>query len=746
MVHRIIPHGQGFGGALRYVIETRRGTVIDSTFDPGAAPNQMAAEMYDVARMNPRVDKPVGHFVLSLPPGESLSDQKWSQAARSYLEKLGYTDNPFAVVRHHNTDNDHVHIVLSRIRWDGKCTSTSYERERGLEALRAIEKDFGLSSPSPRGRQRDSIPGPQLHAALRKDEPNFSHELRTLLREAALGRPTMSQFLTRTEEAGVRVRLNVASTGYVSGIVYEHGPLTIAGRQLGRDFSWKGLQDRLGVRCDPEADRESLRQFGRQPGLPAAGDTSWPPAARDALAKELRTIPARREAPLRDAQASLRQAGPLGALLQASYIVQSLSSPTAAVRAVLRHTSGLAGLDQLFTFAGAVRSPGAALSLSLSLLRRSARQRPAARLERTVLLAYERAAETGSPTPEVMDARLREAGIRRGPRGTPMLAEASPPARLQWIERSTSTEANVRLHLSALGTESFDLRISGGPFRKPMTLANLRADEVLGKVDLYRAWNAKGARIEVRPHDRSGFHAVRGISAEQLQSAASLGFQPALVVQTATASKGRAATYDVAFRFTAGGSRAGDTAERTLRRAYGLLFDRPVARPTAFAPLAGFTVDGRFAAVAAAGGAICPRSSRLLAQLEAHQKGEELAVARTLAGLGVPGPREMARSLGRAAPTRTTDLAWARRAVEAGVPAETVWRVLAFQSSRSLSLPVKQVQHATRVLAAARSGQGLAQAAGLALRVAASALGVPTAVLKLAGLALDVIKGVGHER
>ena len=71
-------------------------------------------------------------------------------------------------------------------------------------------------------------------------------------------RPTLGQFAMRLESGGVSVRLNVASTGHVSGVSYVVDGYRIKGSQLRRGYSWHALRSR-GLQYDPSADLDTAR-------------------------------------------------------------------------------------------------------------------------------------------------------------------------------------------------------------------------------------------------------------------------------------------------------------------------------------------------------------------------------------------------------------------------------------------------------------------------------------------------------
>jgi hypothetical protein len=85
-------------------------------------------------------------------------------------------------------------------------------------------------------------------------------QLKALIRDAAKGHPTMSEFVRRLRAKGVQVRANIARTGHVSGISYRLDRVAVKGSGLGRAYAFDGLQKEQGVRYDRGRDLPALER------------------------------------------------------------------------------------------------------------------------------------------------------------------------------------------------------------------------------------------------------------------------------------------------------------------------------------------------------------------------------------------------------------------------------------------------------------------------------------------------------
>jgi hypothetical protein len=96
--------------------------------------------------MKPDVSKPVAHISLdfSVQDKAKLTDVLMAGIAVEYLKRMGYRNTQFIIVRHHDTDHPHIHIVVNRIDNDGNRISDQNERFRSTKICMELTKQFGL--------------------------------------------------------------------------------------------------------------------------------------------------------------------------------------------------------------------------------------------------------------------------------------------------------------------------------------------------------------------------------------------------------------------------------------------------------------------------------------------------------------------------------------------------------------------------------------------------------------------------
>jgi hypothetical protein len=94
---------------------------------------------------NSRAKTNAVHISLNFDVGEKLSQTKLNEIATTYMNKIGFSDQPYLVYEHRDAAHPHLHIVTTNIQEDGKRISIhNLGKNQSEQARKDIEEKYGL--------------------------------------------------------------------------------------------------------------------------------------------------------------------------------------------------------------------------------------------------------------------------------------------------------------------------------------------------------------------------------------------------------------------------------------------------------------------------------------------------------------------------------------------------------------------------------------------------------------------------
>ncbi|MFD6990989.1 relaxase/mobilization nuclease domain-containing protein [Streptomyces sp. NPDC059943] len=245
--------------------------------DPGRHPDATYA---DLARL---LDQPVDALVPSRRPKQHvwhlsvrnspedplLTDEQWADIARRMVAATGIaptgddTACRWAAVRH---ADDHIHIVATLVREDGRRPRLNNDAARAQAEARLLEAEYGLRQLNPGdGTAANRPTSAERHKAARENRPQTPREeLRETVRHAAAGTLNETEFFDRLTAAGLVVHQRVAPSGDLLGYKvalpddrnHDGEPVFYAGSTLAHDLSLPRIRKRWDT-GDPEGVRDA---------------------------------------------------------------------------------------------------------------------------------------------------------------------------------------------------------------------------------------------------------------------------------------------------------------------------------------------------------------------------------------------------------------------------------------------------------------------------------------------------------
>lgn len=127
-------------GAAQLILANRFAVEIDKLNT-----RQKLARFERLTGLNDRAKRNAMHIILNFDREDSLDIEKLLAIARTYMEGIGFGNQPYLVYRHFDVSNRHIHIVSTNIKPDGKRIDFhNIGRSISETARKNIEIEFNL--------------------------------------------------------------------------------------------------------------------------------------------------------------------------------------------------------------------------------------------------------------------------------------------------------------------------------------------------------------------------------------------------------------------------------------------------------------------------------------------------------------------------------------------------------------------------------------------------------------------------
>ncbi|TXS17250.1 MULTISPECIES: relaxase/mobilization nuclease domain-containing protein [unclassified Streptomyces] len=204
-----------------------------------------------------------------------LSDDEWGDIARRIVAATGIDPGGvddagcrWAAVRH---ADDHIHIIATLVREDGRRPNHHRSGQRAQAAARLIEADYDLHRVAPGDGTAAKRPtSAERHKAERQGQERTAREkLRETVRTASAGAASTDEFFDRLAADGLLIRKRIAPSGDLLGYKValpddrnkDDEPVFYAGSTLAPDLSLPRIRERWALHAEAvtKGEREPVR-------------------------------------------------------------------------------------------------------------------------------------------------------------------------------------------------------------------------------------------------------------------------------------------------------------------------------------------------------------------------------------------------------------------------------------------------------------------------------------------------------
>jgi hypothetical protein len=247
--------GKSFKGCVRYV--------MNDTAQLLEAEGVLAGTTEDIIRSfamqrsgRREVKQPVGHIPISFAPEdkERMTNAFMVQLAKEYMDEMGIRNTQYIIVRHHNTGNEHLHIVYNRINNDLKLISVNHDYKRNIKVCKKLKDKHGLTY----GKGKERVKREKLKN-LDKVKYHIYDTIKAVLPQCKDEKELQSLLL----KSGIHTEFKLKrTTGEVEGVSFRYGDFSFKGSQVDRKFSYGSLK-KVFEKNQLEEERQ-LRQLQRK--------------------------------------------------------------------------------------------------------------------------------------------------------------------------------------------------------------------------------------------------------------------------------------------------------------------------------------------------------------------------------------------------------------------------------------------------------------------------------------------------
>lgn len=258
--------GTSLYGALAYngeKINKDEGKLLatNKIFDGGNGKVDIAKAVEDFRRYMPeqvRTRNKVIHISLNPHPDDRLTDVEMERMAREYMEKLGYGDQPYMVVKHEDINRHHLHIVSVNVDEQGRRLNKDFIHRRSKRITRELEQKYGLH-PADRRQVRHDRPLRKVDVSQGDVKRQVSNTVKAVMatyKFRTLGeyRALLSLYNVTVEDAR-----GVVNGREYNGLVYS--ATDNQGAKVGNPFKASSIGKAVGYEAMERRFEYSARQF-----------------------------------------------------------------------------------------------------------------------------------------------------------------------------------------------------------------------------------------------------------------------------------------------------------------------------------------------------------------------------------------------------------------------------------------------------------------------------------------------------
>ncbi|MDD3995314.1 MAG: relaxase/mobilization nuclease domain-containing protein [Bacilli bacterium] len=230
--------GKSFKGCVSYV--------MNDTAELLEVEGVLASSKQDIIRSfamqrsgRKEIKQPAGHIPLSFAPEdkERMTNDFMVQLAKEYMEEMGIKNTQYIIVRHHNTDNEHIHIVYNRIDNNLKLISVNHDYKRNIKVCKKLKDKYGLTY----GKDKERV----KHEKLRNPD-KAKYYIHDAIKTVLPNCKTPNDLRYNLQKFGIELEYKHKRTSSeIEGVSFRYGNISFKGSEVDRKYSFGNIKKAL---------------------------------------------------------------------------------------------------------------------------------------------------------------------------------------------------------------------------------------------------------------------------------------------------------------------------------------------------------------------------------------------------------------------------------------------------------------------------------------------------------------------
>jgi hypothetical protein len=243
--------GKSFKGCVSYVMnDTARLLEAEGVWADNAKDMIRSFAMQRSGRKE--IKQPVGHIPISFAPEdkERMTNDFMVQLAKEYMQEMGIKNTQYIIVRHHNTENEHLHIVYNRIDNNLKLISVNNDYKRNIKACKKLKDKYNLTY----GEGKDRVKREKLN-----DPDKVKYYIYDAINAVLPTCKNPADLRFGLKKFGIELEYKFKrGTNQIEGVSFIYNNIAFKGSQVDRKYSYGNLKKTI------DNNLEEMKRRGRE--------------------------------------------------------------------------------------------------------------------------------------------------------------------------------------------------------------------------------------------------------------------------------------------------------------------------------------------------------------------------------------------------------------------------------------------------------------------------------------------------